>query len=634
MWVYAKDLARSGKLYGPLSSRDNGWLRRLGSWWRESRPQPELPPPQPAVMSAPATSASQPKDVARDGAIAMASEYETNGVARRGGEIRADPVEIERMHPLDPYDYVRPVLRRWWLVIGLVILISAATYAYFRREPRVYQASTEVLLQQNSNAVSSVLGSPGEDPTRLDADAANIIRTPGVAVRAARAIRYHGDPLALLNDIAVQSNPNSDFLQIVAQASTGAMAAQIANGFARGYVQLLTNKSVLQAKRAAVLTEQQLRHLSGPDQATTRATLNQQLSQLQILENYPQSGAQQVNPASAPTAPISPKPTRDAVFGGAIALLLAVLLCFALERIDRRIKRIDELELLLGTPVLAAVPHTRATASIRGGAAAMDADITEPFRTLRAVVRLAATGEEVKTVLVTSGLAGEGKSTVARNLALAYCETDLSVLVIDCDLRGPVLDIMLTGSVREVGLTDVLAGVAMLEESIVRIGVRASAPGTAQPFPGEPVPPFQGESVQVAPGERLTIDMLPAGGARTNPATLLETRQFAELLAAMRRRYDVVVIDSAPILPVSDSLPLVSLVDGVVLVARAGVLTRGAAGRLRELIVQAQPRHLLGVVANDFPGSELGTYGMSYYGDRYGYGRKANKRKTRAAAGK
>jgi Mrp family chromosome partitioning ATPase len=428
------------------------------------------------------------------------------------------------------------------------------------------------LLQQNSNAVSSVLGSPGEDPTRLDADAVNIIRTPGVAVRAAQAIRYHGDPLALLNDISVQSNPNTDFLQIVAQASTGAMAARIANGFARGYVELLTNKSVLQAKQAAVLTQQQLLHLSGPDQATARATLNQQLSQLRILESYPQSGAQQVNPASAPTIPITPQPTRDAIFGAAIALLLGVLLCFALERVDRRIKRIDELELLLGTPVLAAVPHTSGTASSRGGAAAIDADITEPFRTLRAVVRLAATGESVKTVLVTSGLAAEGKSTVARNLALAYCETDLSVLIIDCDLRGPVLDRMLTGSVREVGLTDVLAGAAMLDETIVRIGVHVSAPGTVQPFQGESVQPFQGETVQAAAGERLTIDMLPAGGARANPATLLETPQFATLLETMRRRYDVVVIDSAPILPVSDSLPLVSLVDGGRVSSRGALL--------------------------------------------------------------
>jgi Mrp family chromosome partitioning ATPase len=545
-----------------------------------------------------------------------------NGSASFGA--RADPIELGRLHPLDTHDYIRPILRRWWVVLGVVIVVTGATYAYYSRQPKVYQATTQILIQQTSSAVTAVLGSPGIDATRLDADAANLIRTPAVAILAARGFGYGGNPAALLGAISVSSDPNTDFLLLSARASSGQLAANIANGFAAAYVKLQAATAAASARNAAALTQKQINQLSGPDRGTTLTQLTQQLSQLQILARYPQSGVQQVNPAAAASIPVSPQPKKNAEFAAAISLLAAILLCFALERIDRRIKRIDELEILLGAPVLAAVPHSTSAAASSEDRATIDPDIAEPFRMLRAVVRLAAGGEDVKTVLVTSGLAAEGKSTVARNLGLAYCETGSSVLVVDCDLRGPMMDRILGGEVRELGLTDVLAGLATVDESIIEIPIDVSEPGT--------VALDQRGHRNGNHKERQTIGIMPAGSARANPATLVETVQFRELFDSLRTRYDIVIIDSAPILPVSDSLPLVGMVDGVLIVARDGVLTRGAASRLSELIAQAQPKLLLGIVANDFPAHELGSYGMSYYGDSYGYAGRVHRRKVRAAA--
>jgi len=532
-------------------------------------------------------------------------------------------------------DYVRPLTSRWWLILIAVIVTAGAVYAYYVRQPNVYTARTLVYVTQPGNPVTGVTA---PTPTDRDvADAAAFLGSRTNAAAVARQIGYSGNPADLLGEVSITSRQGEDFVQVTAQSGSAEQAAQIANAFASQFVSSLTNRYETQLRDAIRIAQSQLAKAPpGAAGDVARADLTNQLYTLEQQLGVPTTVAQQVNPATPPSSPTAPKPVRNALFALLIALVASIALAYGLERFNRRLKHPEELERAYGSPMLAVLPHTDDPSPVRGGLAALGADFREPFRVLRTNVELASVDAPPRTIVVSSAVPGEGKSTVVRNLALAFRETGRRVAVVDLDLRHPALA-PLFGLPIGRGVTDVLRHEAELDDVAIRVGVSVPAldelvlvgPDAAELVGHQAANGSNGSSVHT---DHITVVL---GGARpANPPAVLASERLVEVLDQLRERHDVVLIDSAPVLAVTDTVPLLRYADAALFVGRLGVTTRDTVKHLIEFLPRVPDLNLLGIVANDLSRLEAGAYG---YGYGYGYGGhdgepKRSRRRRRAAA--
>lgn len=309
-----------------------------------------------------------------------------------------------------------------------------------------------------------------------------------------------------------------------------------------------------------------------------------------------------VESAATPTDPSSPSRPFWLVLGGVLGLLAGVLVALWRHAADRSFHTPAELEEISGAPVLGAIAFDRA--------AVQTPLITslgthhprfEAVRILRTNLQFLDIDRDNKVITITSSLAGEGKSTTACNLAIALAQTGTRVALIEGDLRRPRVSEYL-GIEKAVGLTTVLVGRVALDAAIQQ----AATPG---------------------------LDVLTSGALPPNPSEILQTNAMRSLISEMRHRYDVVLIDAPPLLPVTDASLLASLSDGAILVVKHGETGRDEVRTATERL-QSVGARLLGTVLSMSPVKELSRYGYGYgygYGPEYfektAGGRKASRRR-------
>jgi capsular exopolysaccharide synthesis family protein len=293
----------------------------------------------------------------------------------------------------------------------------------------------------------------------------------------------------------------------------------------------------------------------------TRATIN-------ILES-----------AQASKTPVYPK--RSKVLG--IALVLGIMAGMAatviFDRLDHRLRTIEEVSGLLGLPVLGVIPRMdRGLSALqRGQMVCVEprSEVAEAYRSLRTALFFGSRLES-QTILITSPMPGEGKSLCASNLALALAQTDHRVLLIDCDTRNPTQHVQFSLA-NTPGLSEVLSGEVKLHSAII------------QKFAAE------------------RLDLLTCGTPPDNPAELLNSSGFRALIERLRGEYDKIVIDSQPLVPVTDARILSTIADVTILVVRAERSTRRAIEHARDALL-AVGGSLVGAVVNDVPRSDFGFY--------------------------
>ena len=240
--------------------------------------------------------------------------------------------------------------------------------------------------------------------------------------------------------------------------------------------------------------------------------------------------------AQLPAEQIAPRPVVYSVVGVVVGLLVGFGIALLGHALDFRVKSRRQLEDALGVPVLGVIgrdPKIPSSPLVMYGAPSTP--LAEAFRQLRTNVQFIDVDRRHKLILVASANAGEGRSTTVCNLALALAEAGTRVLIVDADLRNPSIARILSVD-GTVGLTDVLLNRIPLEQAIQPIGP--------------------------------TLDVLPSGSRPPNPSELLGSNRTVNLIAALHGRYDVVLIDTAPLLPVTDAAVLAPRVDGVLLLVR------------------------------------------------------------------
>jgi polysaccharide biosynthesis transport protein len=499
-----------------------------------------------------------------------------------------DMAENERLDALSFRTVLRALRRRLGVVVVCAVLVPAAALALSLTTDEKYSASASLLFR-DSALDQQLFGTPLFTEQDADRQAATNQRLVSLDVVTRSAAERLGGTVTTADldaKLDIESDGQSDVITITATDQNPRLAAEYANVFAHEYVELRQEADREKAKEAQLLVERSLSALTPAEREQPRGRLlREHAQQLETLAALQTGGAEVVQEARIPSSPSSPKPVRNTVLGAVLGLILGVGLALVLDRLDRRIRDPKEVEEAFDRPILGAIPDS--TELERSGPTQPpDPHVAEAFRMLRANLRYFNIDHRIQSVLVTSAAPGDGKTTVAWNLAAAAAGAGARALLIEADLRHPALAYGL-GLQRGPGLSTVLADEAAMSDAIQEIPVPERGNGRAP----------------------RTVDALLAGPLPPNPSDLLESHRMHDVIAEAEQAYDLVVIDTPPTSVVSDAVPLVPRVGGVIVVTRLAKTTREAMLHLRNQL-QNLDASVLGVVVNAL-GSE---------GEKYGYG--------------
>ncbi len=522
------------------------------------------------------------------------------------------------------HDYWNVALRRkWFIVVAVVTAVGAALLMSALQTPR-YQASAVMAVRTLPG--DSLFGSSYQgyiDPERSLAAEILVLQGAPVLERVKADLALRVDPPGVSGS-AVAS---TDAILVTVSSGDPQTAAVFANAYIKAYIDTKREATVDGLIAASTVLQNQVTDLQAQidaldarvqqaapndrdqlqsDLASQRQQLvNQQfnfkekLDQLSVDAALSSGGAQLVQPATAPGEPVAPTPFRSAALALLVGLIIGLGAALFVDYADDTLRSTEQLEEATGgIPVLAVIPtdpppdHLPIVLSRPGDFA------VEAYRTLRTNLQFLGVDRSLKVVQVTSAVAGEGKTTTAANMAVVLAQAGNRVLLVDADLRRPRLhQVFAVDNSR--GLSDALLGEA-LEMLLISIDL-----------------------------DGATLDLLPAGRPPANPAELLGGRRVKAILAAAAQRYDIVVVDSAPVLPVTDSVALSGAVDGVLVVAHAGrTTTKQVEETIAALNRVGAP--LVGMAMNKVAVRKRRGGGYSY-GKGYGYGYDGSRYVSNAA---
>jgi capsular exopolysaccharide synthesis family protein len=480
-------------------------------------------------------------------------------------------------------DRILGLLRRrgLWIVLCMAVAVIAA-YGYSKHQTKKYTATASLVF--NSNETSQQIAGLSASATSLAVQQANNIELLHLGDMATRTATIVGNGLTeqkVSQTLTVAGQTESSIATVSSTTTSPRLAAAIANVYAEQFVVEQGSANRHYYRSALAVVRKQLAALSPAQRVGNDGLeLQDRAQSLALLAELQPNSVQVAQQASEPTAPSSPKTSRNILIAALLGLCVGVGVALLLEHLDPRIRDPSEFRSIYGLPLLGAVPASRVL--VRGKRKGQDAPPRLPpaeadaFHTIRARLRSFNPEREVRTVIVASPLASEGKTTIARHLAGAAARMGAHVLLLEADFRHPELARQLNIS-PGVGLYEVLSGEVTTATATRLVEAQAA----------------QGEGAQ-----GRTFDVVLAGGTvPDNPVELLESHAMSALLAELRATYDLVVVDTPEFDSVPDAFLLTSKVDGVILVGYMNRSRRDVAQRARQVLL-ASGAPLVGLVAN------------------------------------
>lgn len=521
----------------------------------------------------------------------------------------------------------RGIRRRIWWILGISALLGLATYLWSRSQAPIYAASASLISSGNAQAMSDptlggglVKASPLPEGAVQQAMQSTLVIQPLIASIQADADISADEKSRLiinlnkelseqrlrtvtLNSRIDQYSGGSGIYTLTAKARSATVAARIANLASQALRDWDTQRAQENIRRIEAGYRAQLGQIdqqlsamkqqSGVEYQTLiarRASVQASLTNATILADSVTGVLSRLSDAVPPTQPQSPKPMRNAVLAGLLGLLLSTGVVALMTILDRTIRNEDDL-LSLNLPTLATIPRLRQRDIVFSGIvrAARQAGLYEAIGFLRVNLLTALHGQANPIIMITSTAPGEGKSSITATLADGFAASGQRVLVIDADLRRGTQE-SLWKKFNETGHWKQLTGTG---------GVRNTREALENP-----------EAVQVLEVEP-NVDMLPAGPGIHDSLSVFNQVDLPNALQLWRHNYDIVLVDSAPLLALADGLVVGKHVNAVVMVCEYGKTNIQA---MRSALRRAERAGLkiFGAIINKSDAREERSYGYSY----------------------
>jgi capsular exopolysaccharide synthesis family protein len=511
-------------------------------------------------------------------------------------------------------DYIRPLIRWWWLLAVATIIAAIASFLYVASQPSIYEAHATVMVgttiqDLNPTGVDIFLRQQLADTYADLANRAPIRQATMSALGMDWLPFYSVTANSQLIEFKVyDQDPERTYVvakelvnQMILQSPAG--REQREHQTQQSFVMERLNKlqdSINRTEEEISSAENELLNInSARELAKKKQEITDLKTNLRDLENSfadllatTQRGAvnvlQVLEPPSLPSEPIASNLLMNMIVAAVVGLSLATAGAYLLEFLDDSFKELDEVKKSLGVAVLGLVPLIPDNEANSGSKLAMmqtaPSSADEAYRSLRTNLQFASIDRSLRLLLVTSSQPEEGKSLTAANLSIALARAGRKVILVDADLHRPTVH-RLFGLVNNIGVTTAL----LVENS-------------------EHVQEFLQPTI--VPG----LAVLTSGPLPPNPAELIGSRRMQEILNRLREQADIVVMDSPPVTAVVDGIILSTIADGVLLVVRANKTGRETARRAFNALQQVHAR-ILGAVFNGVP-QRSSRY---YYYREYGY---------------
>lgn len=530
------------------------------------------------------------------------------------------PAAPTQPNALELRDYLRVLRRRkWTILVSVVVCTGIALGVALTRKPE-YAATTRILVQKR--LVDSIFVPTGNNA--MTASGIDLQRSNELQIMGSPSVRDQVRKQLGVNPAPTNFTPvaNTDVVEITAVGGSPQLVADTANAFAEQYMKERIALTTVQLNDAATEIQKRIdeanfklgtldadlaanppvtvppnsRTAAPPDSRTQQrtqlasvvATYQAQLEKMLVGVSVAQSGGAQIlAKASVPVKPTNGSPLRNTLAGLAVGIVLGIALAFLREYLDDSVKTKEDVESATGLTAVGLIPvlpeWKRRDAATLISNLAPRSPAAEAYRTVRTSVEFLSLDQPIGSIQVTSALASEGKTTTLANLAVTFARAGQRVIILCCDLRRPRVH-EFYGLSNRVGFTSVLLG---------------DAP--------------TGAAIQQADRE-LPIGLVASGPLPPNPAELLASRRAVEVIEDLDNRCDLLLIDSPPVLPVTDALVISGLVDAVLVVANSGTSTKRGMRRTTELLRQVDAP-LIGTILNGVQSKH--EYGYVYGDNRY-----------------
>jgi succinoglycan biosynthesis transport protein ExoP len=444
-------------------------------------------------------------------------------------------------------EYLAALRRRWVVIVAVCLVTVGATAVFTIRQTPQYSAGAQLFVSSGGGEDTiSQAYQGGLFVQQRIRSYLQLATSPEVLEPAAEELGSSASQASLASRVSADSPVDTVLITISATSEDPDQAADIANTVALNFADYVES----------------LESREGQQTAPVKISLT--------------------HPATPPGAPVSPQPVVNLLLGLAVGLALGLGVASVRELLDTALHSEDEIAETAGVPVLGRVAADKDTTKTPIAELSGRSARAEAFRVLRTNLQYVDAEQATRTVVVTSSVASEGKTTTAANLAAAMARTGLRVILVECDLRRP-RSIEMIGLVGGVGLTDVLVGRASHDEVVQRV-------------------------------DHVGIDVLGSGPTPPNPSELLASPAMSRLLRDLSATYDRVILDAPPLVPVTDAAVLARAADGALVVVRHGTTTREQLSAARDALAAVDAR-VLGVVINMLP-PRGSAYGYGYYGQR------------------
>jgi capsular exopolysaccharide synthesis family protein len=574
--------------------------------------------------------------------------------------------------PLELRQYLDILKRHKWFIIEAVVVVGLAAGIFSGLRTPIYEATARVLLTPNDPTQqlnpTGGNGVVGNDPDRYVTGQINIIQSEGVAREAAKTLNgvtFQQVEAAL----SAKQTDQSNVVSISATDPDPGRARDIVNAVAKGYIENRRVAAVSGLQQAADDIQKKLEPLqsqiaqldarigsapggsgatsalvspvnpgtsTAPDQPAAQVdpgathsggapttqeglkaaryaaavqyeTLYSRQQELLVDISLKRGDAELIAEAKTPGQPVSPHPKRDAALGLTVGLLRGLGISVVREKLGDRIRSSQEVERITGLPMLAQLPYDDVTKASAGLAVVEHplGPLSEALRSLRTSIQYLGVDHPVKVIIVTSAFPGEGKSLVAANLAAAFAQAGNQTLLISADLRRSGVEGLFGPLDESPGLTGVLAPFTTNGKSEPAHNGNGASGGLD----------LATHATQAVLRTKVRqLFLLPAGAVPPNPAELLGSERMQAVVAGYASGFQTIVIDSPPLLAVTDAAVLASSADGVVLVTAVNE-TRREGLRRAMAVLEGTGARVLGTVVNKVTKSQ-GYYGYDskYYG--------------------